>query len=212
MASPQPSRVPSVLDQPSTGFFRKGDPTVLFANVHEAVQVSLQKFTEAIAALALNANLGERDFKVLGDQLDNRFEIRFLGPTHDAATSKTLQFYQSLQLAKGKWVPQNVLDPTGKSNQFYISVDKNLAQVRKEILAKGLKDIVGKALGRTDVFFRRATGAVFVDKRVLATVSIPDEDTANIVWTQAKLIALGLDQVAIEQQFKELASKGGQSS
>jgi hypothetical protein len=199
----------SVFDVASTGFYRKLDPTTLFVNLHDRTQVPKTKFATAIERLAEEANIKSVDYKIIGDALDNRFEIKFLG---GSANAKTAQFYQSLQLGRGKWKDQFVDISDTVSHQFYVAPDKNPCQVRKEVLAKALKNIIAPLLPQKDVYLKRATGAIYVDKRVLATIHIVDEIDATINWSHTKRIQLALDQKAVEQEFLAQATTGEQKS
>ena len=61
------------------GFFRTPDPTKLFANTHEASEISLSEFHKSFVVLAEEAGLDENAFKVVGEELHDKFEIQFLG-------------------------------------------------------------------------------------------------------------------------------------
>ena len=115
--------------------------------------MSKNKFVAAINALAFEAGLKETDVVVSGNNLDDRFELQFFGEPRVAA-AKTLQFYESIQLGRGKWKPQFATNDAGTQIQFYIAPDKNPCQMRREILAKLLKDILqGLATNPDTKFF-----------------------------------------------------------
>ena len=212
MDEPRPAPAPSSSPQLDMGvttpsFYRKLDPTMLFCNTLARTDVDIKKFYEAIVKLALEANIGEEHFDLKGDPLDHLFEIQFKG---DTATVKAEQFYKSLQLGRGKWKEMLVLNPLDQPVQFYIQPDKNKAQIKKEILAKALKNILEPLCGGKELFVKKATGSVMVDRRVLATVSIVDEHNAKIVWFHPKRIQYGIVQEDVEVQFSLIA--GGPSS
>ena len=117
--------------------------------MHGKEKVAKSSFTKSIVTLALEANLSEADIAISGDALDDRFEIKFSGDSKTAAV-KCLQFYESLQLGRGKWKPQFAINDTGTDIQFCIAPDKNPCQMRKEILCKHLKGILeGLAISHT---------------------------------------------------------------
>ena len=190
-------------DVTTPAFFRKPDPTILYANTHGRVQVSRDVFTKAFLELASEANVEQQAFEITGDALDNRFDIQFTGsPT--AAAAAALQLYQSLQLGRGKWKPQNVKDAAGISHQFYIQPDKNGAQVRREVLAKELSRLVSPLVPNKEVFVRKSTGSILIDRRVLASIFVTTQDSARIEWYHPQRIALGIEQAPIDQQFRLL--------
>ena len=123
---------PAGNDVTTPAFTRKTNPTKLFSNMHGKEKVSKTGLTKAIVTLVLEAHLSEADIAISGDALDDRFEIQFSGDSRIAAV-KCLQFYESLQLGRGKWKPQFAINDTGTDIQFYIAPDKNPCQMRKEI-------------------------------------------------------------------------------
>ena len=203
VAGGSPGMVPDVT---AAGFFRKPDPTKLYCNVHDMVQVSRVSFHAAVVALAAEVGITDDHFDLVGEPLDNRFEIQFTGPS---APARALQFYQSLQLGRGKWKPQNVTDDLDEQHQFYVQPDKNGAQIRREVLSKGLKEIVQSAVPGKQFFVRKSTGSVMVDRRVLCTAFITGEQSARIAWVHPKRIQLQLDEAEIGTQFAAIV--GGPS-
>ena len=194
----------------SSGFFRKIDPTVLFCNVANKVKIPRARFFGAIVKLVGEAGLNEDTFKLVGDELDDRFEIKWLGEPRTAST-RCLQFFQSLQLGRGKWKPQLVADEQGREVQFFVGPDKNLAQVRREVLTKSLREIVKPMLPEKEIWMRKSTGTLFVDKRMLVSVKILGEASARLEWYHPKRIVLGLEEGPITEQFNALvAGVGGQ--
>jgi hypothetical protein len=197
-----------------TGFFRATDPTILFCNVAGGIKVSRAKFHDSIMQLATETETGAcaDHFDVVGDLLDCLFEIKWKG---GAATKRCLEFYQSLQLGRGKWKRQRVSDENDVEIQFYVQPDKNGCQIRREVFSKLLKDFVQEQLGQAkEVWNKKASGTLFVDKRRLLTVLITGEDSARIDWDHAKRIDLRLDQALVEEKVKALVlgGPGGSSS
>ena len=212
LAMAPPTMANSWADDVTTPTFnRKANPTKLFCNIHDRAQVSKAKFSEAILVLFLEANLKEGDVKILGDELDNRFELQFLGDLRSASVM-ALQFYQSLQLGRGKWKTQSVLDDSNKANQFYVAPDKNPCQMRREVLCKHLKAILGGLSPNKEFWAKKSTGTIYADKRVVATVQVTGSDTANILWCDAKRIECKLDKAEVELQFNSYVVSGGQLS
>ena len=203
---------PFVADDVTTPTFnRKPDPTKLFCNVHDKTQVSKTKFREAVVPLVLDAGLKEGDVSIVGDILDFRFELLFSGDTRTASV-KALQFYQSLQLGRGKWKVQEVPDDTGHKHQFYVAPDKNPAQMRKEVLTKRVQTILSSLSPDKQFFSKKSLGSVYCDRRVVVTVQITGEETARLLWCHAKRIELGIDQGAAEEQFAQYVVAGGSGS
>ncbi len=190
---------PGVTDD---GFFRTPDPTILFCNIFEGAKVTRTKFQMAISILAAEANIHATDFKLVGDELDDRFEIRFEG-AHATAKACCLQFFQSLQLGRGKWKVQQVKNELGVSCQFFVGPDKNPARIRLEVFSKGIKDIVQTLLPNKVVFVKKATGTIFVDRRRIVTLFLVGEHATRLDWDHSRRVALGLDDAIAETQFKE---------
>ena len=198
----QGSPPPNDVTTPS--FWRKPDPTILYCNVHAGVQVSRESFYKSVVKLATEINLDEQDYQLTGDELDDRFELKFLEPS---AAAKCLQFHQSLNLGRGKRKTTEVPDPAGgSSHTFYVNPDKNGAQVKKEVMAKHLRDIITPLLPEgKQVFLRRTTGSIMVDRRVLVNVVVRDENTVALAWFHSKRIELKLDEASVHQQFDLVA-------
>ena len=197
--------VPSVT---TPQFFRTPDPTILFCNTADRKEVDRTKFHDAIVALAGQANINSDMFDLVGDALDNRFEIRFLGGGA-TAVSRTHQFFQSLQLGRGKWKTQNVKDPLGQDVRFFIQPDKNPAQIRREVLAKGVKEAIQNVLPNKALYVQKSTGSVKVDRKTLCHVVVHSETSARLAWFIPLREQLGIDVAAIEEQFNVLG--GGPS-
>ena len=104
---------------------------------------------------------------------------------------------------------QECLDPNGTTHKFYIAPDKNPAQVRKEVLTKHFKAGISGLEGWTEeIFVRKASGTLLVDRRPLVSISIVDENRAALVWTHANRINLSLDQAGIETMFQNIVGGG----
>ena len=56
-------------------------------------------------------------------------------------------------------------------------------------------------LKEKQVFVRKATGTLFVDKCPLVSISITGEEGYALVWYAAKRIALELDEAAVATAF-----------
>ena len=190
-----------VPDVTTAGFFRKPDPTRLFCNIHDLVQIPRVSFLAAVVALAAEVGITDEHFDVVGEPLDNRFEIQFTGPS---AAARALQFYQSLQLGRGQWKKQEVTDDLDERHQFYVQPDKNGAQIRREVLSKALKEILQSAVPGKQFFVRKSTGSVMVDRRVLCTVFITGEQTARLAWVHPERIQLGIDEASVGTQFSAI--------
>ena len=206
--TPPSNTMPNVTNM--SGFNRALDPTLLFCNVEAQTKVARGKFHESILKLAIDAGLEEDQFDLLGDLLDNRFEIKWNGD-RQTASSRCLQFFQSLQLGRGKWKSQRVPDVQGNEVQFFVGPDKNGAQVRREVLSKLLKEFVQEKLGgNKQVWLRKSSGTLFVDRRKLLTVHVTGETSARIEWYHLKRAELSLDQALVEEKLKTLvAGEGG---
>ena len=196
----------------SSGFYRTPDPTLLYCNVEGQHKVARAKFHVSVLALAIESGLDGESFDLQGDPLDDRFEIKFKGDARTAA-AKCHQFFASLQLGRGKWKKQNVLDDLGQEIRFFVGPDKNPAQIRREVLSKILKELVQGKIQDKQVWLKKATGTLFVDRRRLCTLHIVSEDATRIEWYHPKRIELKLDDGPITEEFKsEVAKRGGASS
>ena len=111
-------------------FWRRPDEALVFANTMANAKVELGKWKISIAALAAECDLGPSLYKITGDPLGSRLEVRFLGDTGTAAHSAK-QFLDSLKLGGGKYKEQSVLSPDNNPIQFFLNPDKPPCQVRK---------------------------------------------------------------------------------
>ena len=204
-----------VRDVTTPNFNRALDPKRLFCNMHERTKVSKKLFSKSISTLAFECGLKDADFSISGDPLDNRFEILFSGDLRTASTS-ALQFYDSLYLGRGERKVQVVPDDKGENIKFYVAPDKNPCQIRREILAKSLCNmLVGKAIEK-EFSLNKATGSVYVgkgrDRRVVCSVVITGPESARLEWCHPKRIQLGIEQGPVEQEFSGLVLGGGSGS
>ena len=166
------------------------------------------KFEQAILDLAKEANLSESDYKVLGDPLDNRFELQFVGDLRIASVC-ALQFYDSLHLGRGQFKEQVVRDDQNKEIKFYVNPDKNPCQMRREILSKHLKAILATKVGDKDLFLKKSTGSILENKRAICSVIITGPESARLEWCHPKRIELGIEQAPVEQEFSGFVIGGG---
>ena len=198
-------------DVTTPNFNRKLNPTKLFCNLHDRAKVAKAKFEHAISVLANEANLSDSDYKVVGDPLDNRFELQFAGDTHIASVA-ALQFYDSLHLGRGLYKDQFVLDDQNKQIKFYVNPDKNPCQMRREILAKHLRSILAPKVADKDLFLKKQTGSVLENKRAICSVIITGPESARLEWCHPKRIELGIEQAPVEQEFSAFVIGGGPGS
>jgi hypothetical protein len=199
---------PSVTD---SSFYRVPNPTLLYCNISEGTSVSRVAFHNAVLKLAAEANLDQAAFSVLGEELDNKFEIQFSGPQ---ATAKSCchQFFESLKLGRGKYKPQLVLDATLQPCKFFVNPDKNPARVRREVFTKGLHSIFQELAGAKIVFANKPNGTIFLERKRLVTLHITGEDSYRLDFDHANLHRFSLDEAAVAVRFKAwVADKMGYS-
>ena len=167
---------------------------------------------QSLLKLLGEAGLEGSQIFLSGDPMDDRFELKFLG-SQTVSIQNCTHFANSLNLGRGKYKTQTCLGPNQEQVQFYCQPDKNLGQVRKEVLAKALQKHVQGLLPNSEIWVRKATGTVLVDKRPLVSVKVLNEDTASLVnWNEPKLILHKLDKAQISEAFKALVAGGEQSS
>ena len=189
-------------------FGRRPDPTVIFANTLASVKVELSKWKTSVERLAEECDLAPSLFKVTGEPLGNRLEVRFLGDPGTAANRAT-QLLDSLKLGGGKYKEQSVLSPDKEQIQFFLNPDKPPCQVRKEILGKALLDLLKANKPTADFTLQRVDAKIWANKRPLCFVKIVSESEAKISWMDSKRVQLGIDLGAIEPEFaKVVADKG----
>ena len=198
-------------DVTTPNFNRKLNPTKLFCNLHDRVKVAKAKFEQAISVLAGEANLSDSDYKIIGEPLDNRFELQFAGDNRMASVS-ALQFYDSLHLGRGLFKDQFVVDDQSNQVKFYVNPDKNPCQMRREILAKHLRAILASKVADKTLFLKKQTGSVLEGKRAICSVIITGPESARLEWCHPKRIEMGIEQVPVEQEFSAFVIGGGPGS
>ena len=202
-----PAAAPPTQSVTTPLFHRTPDPTRLYVNIHNKAMVPLVSFNSAFEALAADCGQDPNLFEVTGDALDNRFDIRYLGPK-GAATAACLTLYQSIFLGRGKYKETVCKDERNNAHKFYINPDRNGCQIRREILCKELSKILSACLPRERFVVQKTSGSVLFQRRVLATVIVVDPMSARIQWMPAPRISLGLiDEVLanVEAQFSDIA-------
>ena len=198
---------PNVTQQYSGGFFRAIDKTILLINTHGRVAVSRDALHTSIVNLLAEAGLGESHIYLSGEILDDRFELKFTGaPT--VASINCAHFFNSLSLGRGKYKTQQCVGQNGQSVQFYCQCDKNPAMVRREVLAKGVQRHLATLLPQSQIWIRKATGTILVDKRPLVSIKITGEESAQLHnWNDAKMSLHKLEKQNIINAFNALLSE-----
>ena len=181
----------------------------LFANTLAGVKVSLDKFRASIEKLADEAALKPDYFSVFGDPLCNRVEILFSGDP-DTAARRAATLLGSLKIGKALYKEQSVRAPDDSPTQYFINPDKSLAQVRKEILGKGLYDIICKAKPDLSFNYQRNEATIWCDRKPVCSVKILSESNARISWMPSRQILYGLDLATIEPAFAEVVATRGE--
>ena len=154
--------------------------------------------------MAGEANIGDDAFVLGGLEVGSKFDLRFSGPV-DTAKSRVNQFLLSLKLGPASYKPQKCALPGGGEVTFYLNRDKNGAQVKREILTRGLLGILKEKLPMQEFFARRAEGIIFTDRRPLVSVQILANDSVRLSWKHTKRIGLGLDEEEIATAFKTIS-------
>ena len=142
----------------------------MFVTTDGAKDVTKDSIKLAVSALALEANIGEDDFEVIGENLGSKFEISFVG-TISGAAAKANQYLLSLRRGPGDFKTQEVATPDGPNS------GKNGATVRMEILAKQLVGVIRELCPPQQFFLRRNEGTIFVDRRPLVRVIAESQES-----------------------------------
>ena len=190
-------------------FWRRPDETVLFANTSQNVRVEIAKWSASISALAAEADLGPSLFKVSGDPLGSRLEVRFLGEESMAA-HRAKQLLDSLKLGGGKYKDQLVDSPDNTKIQYYLNPDKPPCQVRKEILGKELFEILKAAKSDTTFTLQRAEAKIWANKKPICTVKVLSENEARISWEESRRIGLNIELAQVEPAFAKVVLDKGE--
>jgi len=173
--------------------------------------VAKSKFRENLLELVAESGLKESDFTLVGDALDFRFEMQFIGDSRTASV-KAEQFHSSLMLGRGRYKPQLVECAEHKEHKFYVNPDKNQAQTRKEVLAKRLQAIISPMCFDKEFFVKKSSATLYTDRRALVTVVLTGEESARLEWCHPKRIELKIVQEDVEAAFSHYVVAGGQSS
>ena len=169
------------------------------------VKVELSKWKTSVEGLAADCDLAPSLFKVTGEPLGNRLEVRFLGELSTAAR-RAKHLLDSLKLGGGKYKEQSVLSPDNSQIQFCLNPDKPPFQVRKEILGKALLDLLKACKPESDFTLQRSEAKIWANKRPLCFVKIVSESEAKISWMDSKRVQLGIDLGAIELGFAKVVA------
>ena len=93
-----------------------------------------------------------------------------------------------------------------------LSIDKNPGQIRREVLVKKLQACIATLLPDHQVWVRKATATVLINKRPLVSVRVQDEDSAELTsWVDAKVALYQFDKAAIISHFASIVSDGSYS-
>ncbi len=208
-----PSQGPALRSQvapppPPTGFFRDTNKTILYVTTQGATDVTKDSIKHAVSVLALEANIVEDDFEVLGENLGSKFEISFVG-TFSGAAAKANQYLLSLRRGPGDFKTQEVVTPAGPKVTFYVNPDKNGATVRMEILSKQLLGVIRELCPQKQFFLRRNEGTIFVDRRPLVRVLVESQESTVLSWKHQKRVAINLDDAIVDSKFRDFQKEPG---
>jgi hypothetical protein len=187
----------------NVGFFRSTDPSILLLNTKDRTNVARAAIYESIAKLLGEAGIRDSDVYLSGDSLDYLFELKFLGNAN-VAKQNCSHFQSSLSLGRGKFKSQTCKDSNDQPVQFFCQPDKSPAQIRREILCKGIqKFLVSKC--SSEIWIRKATATILVDKRPLVSIRVPSETSACFVgWNEARLISLKIEKAELDTELQKL--------
>ena len=205
---PRPANIsPEELN--ASKFWRRPDETVIFANTSQNVRVESAKWSASISALAAECDLTPNLFKVTGDPLGSRLEVRFLCEESTAAR-RAKQLLDSLKLGGGKYKDQLVPSPDNTSIQYYLNPDKPPCQVRKEILGKELLEIIKTAKPDATFTLQRAEAKIWANKKPICTVKVLSENEARISWEESRRIGLNIELAQVEPAFARVVLEKGE--
>ena len=116
-ALPLPPRPANIFPEGinASKFWRRPNETLVFANTLRNAKVVLDKWQPTISALATDCDLSPNVFKVLGDPLSSRVEVRFLGD-EGIAGKRAKQLLDSIKLGGGGYKEQAALSPDNATN------------------------------------------------------------------------------------------------
>ncbi len=90
---------------------------------------------------------------------------------------------------------------------LYFDGDENKRMVRTEILAKKLGSLVDARMrGGKKVVTKRAEGRIFLDFVSLATLTVTDAESFEVLWNLELLATLGLPRAEIEKELRAAGS------
>ncbi len=193
---------------PPTGFFRDTNKTILYVTTEGAKDVTKDNIKHAVSVLALEANIGEEDYEIIGENLGPKFEVSFTG-TFSGAAAKANQFLLSLRRGPGDFKTQEVVTPAGPKVNFYVNPVKNGATIRMEILSKQLLGVIRELCPQKQFFLRRNEGTIFVDRRPLVRVLVESQESSVLSWKHQKRVAINLDDGAVESKFRDFQKEPG---
>ena len=161
---------------------------------------------EAVRVLAEEANIDPKTLEITGDALSSRFCVKFTGHS-SAAANRVAQYLLSLRKGPGNFKVQRVQGPDAKGVNFFCNPDKNGSQIRREICAKLLKDVIAESLGDSkQVFVNRAAGTVIIDRKPIAMVVINPDESTTIQWKESRKDVYKLNVDTILAKFNEKAT------
>ena len=205
---PRPTNIsPEELN--ASKFWRRPDETVIFANTSQNVRVEIAKWSASISALAAEADLAPSLFKVTGDPLGSRLEVRFLGE-ESLAARRAKQLLDSLKLGGGKYKDQLVGSPDNVKIQYYLNPDKPPCQVRKEILGKELFEILKTAKPDATFTLQRVEAKIWANKKPICTVKVLSENEARLSWEESRRVGLNIDLAQVEPAFAKVVLDKGE--
>ena len=156
------------------------------------------------------ANIENDKYKITGDDLDNRFILRFSGAAGLAATRVNLA-RKTLRDESGKWLELSVETPSGSKTRAFINPDKNPKMVKTERDTKRLGGILKDSYPNIKWHLNTYDGEISKVWTPMVKVEAQPGDTESILrWNLAALAETDIDKREIVGKFSQSARNRAQ--
>jgi len=184
------------------------DVTILKLETKEmATKIEVQKLVDA---LFKTANIENDKYKITGDELDNRFILRFSGAAGLAATRVNLA-RKTLRDESGKWLELSVETPSGSKTRAFINPDKNPKMVKTERDTKRLGGILKDSYPNIKWHLNTYDGEISKVWTPMVKVEAQPGDTESILrWNLAALAETDIDKREVVGKFSQSARNRAQ--
>ena len=197
------SAVPHKNDFSDDNFTRKVDATIL--RISSKAILAKAAVLSSVAPWLAEADLDAEHYELIGHDSSRKFVLQFKGNA-GMAKNRASKAHQLLRGRDGTWRSFSAAKPSGGNETYYISRDKNSAQVKRELDTKRLAQACSKVCTAHPNFHaNRTDGELSISwVPIVRVVPQPGDDPSTLEWNSKWIAENPINRDAITEEYKLL--------